>query len=1183
MTSHKSKEQRLFTIIILHHITFELQNSVNMLPLNMIASSLLCPNTKTGYLFLLLFLVCAFSFRAQDTDSDLILDTNECELLIPSQSFEDAVPYDTPPQGWLASGYDFGFGWGTHDFPSGNANYDDAPHGNQFLKVNTQALFTPPDIHTPVTKTLTMNAQNAVYSESGYIFTFWAGEGASFHNFRNDGTTFVQMGYGTNAGDFTPIPDPDAALTINPLDTPQSLLSPPEGIWTQFSISFSIDAASPALGKGILIQISHTSGIDINNDPSNLINGYAGNYDDFHLLLDTDSDGIENCVDPDADGDGVPDGMEAGWATYDANVDGSQYDFDNDGVVDGNAYLSFPGSDDPTLIRDLDSDNDGIDDAMEGCQLGGGTGFDFESTVIVDDPLSPATNEMYSDGTITYWDVQTTGSGGNAIGVHYANVQNTIENNITGENYAPNYLTDGRGIYNGPNPQDNGKFAYINGTGTITQLPDPSRNAPIEMGSYILTVALGDGIDYEKLYRNDGQTTLELGYNDGGTFTPLSSRVIAGHETPNGLWTDFQLSVTIPDGSPAIGNLLLVRISHVGDFDNNQGVGNYDNIRIAFDFDGDGAPDCLDLDSDNDGCSDATEGGEGYSDDDNDGFLGVGVPTVDANGLVVGAGGYVLAENIAVRSDGTVSLSNTLTNANVCVAAEASFTIAASATNGGILQYEWRVSTDGGATFSAPLAETSNTLSFDTTAADNNNVYRVEVWSTNYLCRQRSAATLTLIDAPALTDISAEENSICVGSEAVFNITGNPNDTITFTIDGGTSTTTSILDGAGTSAIPVPDLTADVTLEVLSIVDAVTGCKANFVAPYPYTATVVADVVPTFTIEETPCAPDLQTYSVTYSAPYGTLTTDPSFTVNGTTISGIPTGTDFQVQVANNSCVRTFEVFSPDCPCPIIAPPVDPVDAQTCFGEAMPTLSVSLPLDGLGDDINWFDSAEYGALLAIGPDFTPTETGIGSYTYFAEAIQTVSECTSIERIPVTLTIIDPALPTEVTVTLSAINGNGNTTNQVTVNTSGTDTLDNILEYSLDDPFGPYQTSNMYRDVPGGLHTVYVRNTNGCGSVVNSEEFLVIRAAKFFTPNGDGIHDTWRVEGFSDTTTVSEPFIELYDRYGTFLKSLDPNGPGWDGIFNGRTLPENDYWYKAGYIDRNTGKAIQFTGHLTLKR
>ena len=82
-----------------------------------------------------------------------------------------------------------------------------------------------------------------------------------------------------------------------------------------------------------------------------------------------------------------------------------------------------------------------------------------------------------------------------------------------------------------------------------------------------------------------------------------------------------------------------------------------------FDYDGDGIPDCLDFDSDDDGCPDVTEAE--FANDDNDNFLGTGVPTVDGDGRVTGFGGatnvaesgsdVILDETIKVRFDASLS------------------------------------------------------------------------------------------------------------------------------------------------------------------------------------------------------------------------------------------------------------------------------------------------------------------------------------------------------------------------------------------------------------------------------------------------------------------------------------------------------------------------------------------------
>ena len=135
------------------------------------------------------------------------------------------------------------------------------------------------------------------------------------------------------------------------------------------------------------------------------------------------------------------------------------------------------------------------------------------------------------------------------------------------------------------------------------------------------------------------------------------------------------------------------------------------------------------------------------------------------------------------------------------------------------------------------------------------------------------------------------------------------------------------------------------------------------------------------------------------------------------------------------------------------------------------------------------------------------------------------------------------------------------------------------EYSLNG--GPFQDSPVFLDVPPGENTVVVNDTNGCGTT-NPIPFLVVGYPKFFTPNGDGIHDAWNIRGI-ETLTGATVFI--FDRYGKLLKQLDQTSPGWDGTFNGRPLPSSDYWFRLEYVRQDNGQPVQevVRAHFSLKR
>ena len=129
-------------------------------------------------------------------------------------------------------------------------------------------------------------------------------------------------------------------------------------------------------------------------------------------------------------------------------------------------------------------------------------------------------------------------------------------------------------------------------------------------------------------------------------------------------------------------------------------------------------------------------------------------------------------------------------------------------------------------------------------------------------------------------------------------------------------------------------------------------------------------------------------------------------------------------------------------------------------------------------------------------------------------------------------------------------------------------------YSLDYP-NAYQTLNIFTDVAPGVHTVYVKDLNGCGT--SSQIINVVGIPKFFTPNADGFNDTWNVLGMTSTNKFSTT-IYIFDRYGKLLKQLSSNSKGWDGTYNGEIMPSDDYWYTIYFEDGRTEK-----GHFTLKR
>ncbi len=130
-------------------------------------------------------------------------------------------------------------------------------------------------------------------------------------------------------------------------------------------------------------------------------------------------------------------------------------------------------------------------------------------------------------------------------------------------------------------------------------------------------------------------------------------------------------------------------------------------------------------------------------------------------------------------------------------------------------------------------------------------------------------------------------------------------------------------------------------------------------------------------------------------------------------------------------------------------------------------------------------------------------------------------------------------------------------------------------YALDDEFGVYQKENIFTNVSAGIHTVYVKDLNGCG--IKDEKVAVLGIPNFFTPNDDGYNDYWNIKGVNASFNAKS-IIYIFDRFGKLIKQISPLTPGWDGTFNGQPMPATDYWYSIQLEDGRT-----FKGHFALKR
>ena len=144
-------------------------------------------------------------------------------------------------------------------------------------------------------------------------------------------------------------------------------------------------------------------------------------------------------------------------------------------------------------------------------------------------------------------------------------------------------------------------------------------------------------------------------------------------------------------------------------------------------------------------------------------------------------------------------------------------------------------------------------------------------------------------------------------------------------------------------------------------------------------------------------------------------------------------------------------------------------------------------------------------------------------------------------------------------------GNKNT---ITIQYKGT----GDYEFSLDGT--SYQDNATFTNVAPGSYTISIRDKNGCGITI-SDLIYVLDYPRFFTPNGDGFNDTWKINNLG---SLPQSRIVIFDRYGKLLKELTTADDSWNGTFTGAPLPSDDYWFQLIFAD---GKIIK--GHFSLKR
>jgi len=358
-----------------------------------------------------------------------------------------------------------------------------------------------------------------------------------------------------------------------------------------------------------------------------------------YFPADTDSDGILDPLDLDSDSDGLPDIIESGLmlnliAGLDADSDGrieNTIDTGSDGLAntvqsgndDGSlAYqMVDTDSDDVPDFRDLDADNDGLLDSdesglkdLDGNGLADGDDGNNDGRVDIDGPTVINIPDADSDGVPDFREIDSDGDG------TFDNAEPGVEPSITVLD------SNADGIVDSVNDSD--------GDGIV----ETADGSPSTFGSQV-NDSDGDGItdNIDLDDDNDGIPDSIEGAtdadNDGiNNYLDLDSDNDGIPDiTETGLSITLQVLLDADnngriDSSRSFGVNGLADLVETAD-DANDIDFNQDGIADGpIDSDGDGVPDFLDVDKDNDAISDLWESGLAISD--------VTIVDADANGQI---------------------------------------------------------------------------------------------------------------------------------------------------------------------------------------------------------------------------------------------------------------------------------------------------------------------------------------------------------------------------------------------------------------------------------------------------------------------------------------------------------------------------------------------------------------------
>jgi gliding motility-associated-like protein len=350
---------------------------------------------------------------------------------------------------------------------------------------------------------------------------------------------------------------------------------------------------------------------------------------------------------------------------------------------------------------------------------------------------------------------------------------------------------------------------------------------------------------------------------------------------------------------------------------------------------------------------------------------------------------------------------------------------------------------------------------------------------------------------------------------------------------------------------------------------------------------IVVNPTPTFSIEQetnpTECGSSdgsftiigldpTSSYQVTYNSgattiDLGTITPNANGSI---TVGNLAAGTYTDITVSLGLC--SFQggpviLVSPGTP---DAPQVSGA-ATYCEGQAIAPLTAST---SSGGTLTWYSDAELNNAINTGTSFNPDSTP-GTTTYYVT--ETADGCESGATMVTVQINPTPAAPT--------VTGQGEFCNDEEVTLTAQAGSGTISWYTDAELTNLIQTgSSLSVSQNPGSYTYYVvasignciSNSVQATALIIDCDTLQLEIPTAFTPNFDGVNDTWEIPGLKEKYPNNR--VLVYNRWGNLIFESEGYDTPWDGTYNGEPLPVGSYFF---IIDFNDGVKEQERGTVTI--